>query len=134
MHASKDKLRSIVLTPVLAAAATFSIPACTEDLPNNGVPGVDMNVSSRDQGTQTDNGVPGVDVSVSSRDRGSTQDKGVPGVDADVSSGNRASGERNGVPGADLDIAARQPTADTGTRGMGASGPQDARGPRTDRN
>lgn len=136
MHASIHKLRGVALVPVLAAAAAFCLPAGAADLPNNGVPGVDMNVSGRDQGGPANNGVPGVDVSVSSQDRGSAHENGIPGVDADVSASNSGTGERNGVPGVDMDIAG-QDRAGNGTRAMGAAGSTangKHRAPRQDRN
>jgi hypothetical protein len=75
---------ALAAAPLLAAAFAMPMAVHAKELHNNGVPGVDMSVSSKDHQPPSNNGVPGVDVDVSSHDKGSSTNNGVPGVNADT--------------------------------------------------
>jgi hypothetical protein len=75
---------ALAAAPLLAAAFALPVASHAAELHNNGVPGVDMNVSGKDHQPASKNGVPGVDVDVSSHDRGSSKDQGVPGVNVNT--------------------------------------------------
>jgi hypothetical protein len=123
---SKHNLFKFAAPAVAAALAVGAYAANNNgELHNNGVPGVDMNVSSQDSGSPANNGVPGVDVDISSQDRGSATNNGVPGVD--VNTADRGSAATNGVPGMDMNVGGN---ADTHMLGAGAG----TRAPKADRN
>lgn len=86
MHASrKPRFFHLALGSAAAAAAlALCAPVQARELHNNGVPGVDVSVSSHDQNGPANNGIPGVDMNVSSQDKGSPSNNGVPGIDVNA--------------------------------------------------